>query len=682
MSNRYFFRFRASALATAVAAAFVGPAYGFEYKQGDFYMQVDTTVSVGASWRAEDRDYRQIGALNTFYVTGDRTDAHRHGSSTADNANLNWKKGSTFSEMLKVTMDVELNYRNFGAFIRGKAYYDHRIVNGDGVSDTPAYYQQIGNPFGSVVGNELEPNQSDGRSADIMDAFIWGDWYVNDMPLNVRLGRQVINWGEGIFFANGINSINPVDVNALLAPGSEVKDALIPLGSLYGSIGLTNSLTLEAFYMLEWKETELPACGTFFSPSDLVGPGCYNGFVPYGMELHAAPEPAVFTAPADWVTLPRVGDSEPDNGGEFGIALRYFADSIQTEFSFYYMNLHSRLPVISGHYANVDDFVAFFNSNPVLNPGGATLPQGMSLSDLRTTLVGATGNPLATAFLLPFGDYYLDYVEDIPLIGASFNTTFDFGLPGGATAVSGEISMRKDQPFALEDGDSLAGAVGLPALTCYDAPVPYDCYSKFEPGDQNVGYYETDYYQAEIAFIHFFDQILGASRWTAILDIAGSYTDLPAKDKALLNSSYNATLNFPNLPPVDQTIQGVVPIPYEDFLNSLALSIPNSAGSPEKNAYPTSGAWGYKMRFTGEYNNVFAGVNLKPTVSFSHDVYGYSASPVSNFLQNRKALGLSLEAIWLNDYSVQASYTSFYGNEPYNQLADKDYYSVSASASF
>ena len=108
MSNRYFFRFRASALATAVAAAFIGPAYGFEYKQGDFYMQVDTTVSVGASWRAEDRDYQQVGALNTYYVTGDRTDAHRHGSSTADNANLNWKKGSTFSEMLKVTMDVEL----------------------------------------------------------------------------------------------------------------------------------------------------------------------------------------------------------------------------------------------------------------------------------------------------------------------------------------------------------------------------------------------------------------------------------------------------------------------------------------------------------------------------------------------------------------------------------------------
>ena len=144
MSNRYIIR--ASALATSVVTASIMPAYGFEYKQGEFYMQVDTTISAGASWRASDRDYQQIGALNTYLVTGDRTDAHRHGSSTADNANLNYKKGSTFSELLKLTVDLEMNYKNYGAFIRGKAFYDHRVVNGDGVTDTPAYYQQIGNP--------------------------------------------------------------------------------------------------------------------------------------------------------------------------------------------------------------------------------------------------------------------------------------------------------------------------------------------------------------------------------------------------------------------------------------------------------------------------------------------------------------------------------------------------------
>ena len=200
MSNRDFLR--VSALAAAVSAAITMPAYGFEYKQGDFYMQVDTTVSVGASWRASNRDYQQIGALNTVLATGDRSNAHKHGSSTADNANLNYQKGSTFSELFKITMDMELNYKNYGAFVRGKAFYDHRIVNGDGVTDTPAYYDQVANQL-VLNGDELAPNQSDGRSADILDAFVWGDWWLGDKPVNVRLGRQVISWGEGIFFANG-----------------------------------------------------------------------------------------------------------------------------------------------------------------------------------------------------------------------------------------------------------------------------------------------------------------------------------------------------------------------------------------------------------------------------------------------------------------------------------------------
>ena len=276
-----------------------------------------------------------------------------------------------------------------------------------------------------------------------------------------------------------------------------------------------------------------------------------------------------------------------------------------------------------------------------------------------------------------------------------FNTTIDMGLPGGATAVSGEISMRKDQPFAREDGDALSGAVGLPALGCDDAPTPYDCYTKFESGDYNPGFVQTDYYQAELVFIHFFDQILGASRWTAILDIAGSYIDMPSKSQALLNSAYNATLNHPYAPNVptilDNTITPpgfpLIATPYPQFLQdaweaSVAGGTPLLTVAPESNYFPTSGAWGYKLRFAGEYNNVVGGLNLRPVISFSHDVYGTTPSPIANFLEDRKALGLSLEGIILNDYSVKFSYTDFYGAEPYNSLHDRDYYSLSATASF
>ena len=366
--------------------------------------------------------------------------------------------------------------------------------------------------------------------------------------------------------------------------------------------------------------------------------------------------------------LPRGDDIEADDAGQFGLAARYFAESIETEFGLYYINYHSQAPIISGHMPQLPA------GHPLANAPLTTVRQ-------QTIAANPALGPLATLGLLPFGDFVVEYPEDIQLIGASFNTTLDFGLPGGATSVSGEISMRKDQPFQMEDGDTLGGALGLPSLSCWDAPTAYDCYSKYEQGEYTPGYVLEDYYQAEIAFIHFFDQVLGASRWTVLLDIAGSYLNLPDKDKALLNSSYNATLNHPWVPNV-ATTPGVVPTPYPTFLAFLEASGRTSANFEDSDYYPTSGAWGYKMRLTGDYANVFAGVNLRPTISFSHDVYGVTPGPITNFLQNRKALGLSLEAEYLNTYTMNIGYTDFYGAEPYNQLADRDFYSLSVSASF
>lgn len=633
-------RFKVTALSAAVAAAgSVVPAYGYEYVKDDFRMQVDTTVSVGASWRADDRDYRGVGVVNA--LAAGESEFHLHGTSSQDNSNLLWKKGSTFSEIAKVTIDLEMNYKNYGAFVRGKAFYDHRLVNGDGRTDQPVFYEPT------------QPAQSAGTSGDILDAFVWGDWWLGDKPLNVRAGKQVISWGEGLFFPNGINSVNPVDVNALLAPGSEVKDALIPLNALYGSIGLTQALTLEAFVLFEWKETLLPECGTFFSTTDLAGPNCYGGFYPSGTEVGAPGSAAV--------NLPRDADVEPDDQGQFGIAARYFVDAIETEFGLYYMNYHSRLPIVSGHMPIPGE----------LNPAFAAL----TLPQVRDFLTGGNpANQTNTAGLFPTADIVSEYSEDIQLLGLSFNTTVDFGLPGGATAFSGEISMRKDQPFQQEDGDTLAGLLGLPSLSCSDAPVAYDCYTKYDIGEFASGAVKRDYYQAELAFIQFFDQILGASRWTAILDIAGSYVDMPSKSEALLNSSYNATLYHPYIPNALVSTG----IPYELLLQGST----SPATNYEDDYYPTSGAWGYKLRFAGDYNNVFAGINLRPTISFSHDVYGTTPGPITNFLEDRKAFGFSLEGVYLNTYSVKIDYTDFYGAEPYNQLADRDYYSISAQASF
>ena len=45
--------------------------------------------------------------------------------------------------------------------------------------------------------------------------------------------------------------------------------------------------------------------------------------------------------------------------GQWGITFRYLAESLNnTEFGFYYMNYHSRLPVVSGHTGTRADALA------------------------------------------------------------------------------------------------------------------------------------------------------------------------------------------------------------------------------------------------------------------------------------------------------------------------------------
>jgi hypothetical protein len=73
---------------------------------------------------------------------------------------------------------------------------------------------------------------------------------------------------------------------------------------------------------------------------------------------------------------------------------------------------------------------------------------------------------------------------------------------------------------------------------------------------------------------------------------------------------------------------------------------------------------------------------MVPTISFSHDVAGTTPSPITNFLEDRKSIGLTAEFIYQNMYSVKIGYTDFFGAEPYNQLADRDSYTLSASVSF
>ena len=88
-------------------------------------------------------------------------------------------------------------------------------------------------------------------------------------------------------------------------------------------------------------------------------------------------------------------------------------------------------------------------------------------------------------------------------------------------------------------------------------------------------------------------------------------------------------------------------------------------------------SWGYRGRAILDYQNVIAGVNLKPSLSWSHDVEGYGP----NFNQGSKAISLALDADLRNTYSASLSYTDFFGGA-YNTSTDRDFVALSFGVSF
>ena len=320
--------FRRRVLSTAVTLALAvgaGSVQAFEFQSGELSGSFDTTVSLGGLWRMESREKSLISVANG----GTSRDPN------ADDGNLRYKRNELVSTTLKATHDLELKYRNFGAFVRGSYFYDPTI--------------RSKGSLGRDARDEL------GSDAEILDAYVRGTFQIGGRNLNLRLGRQVVSWGESTFIQNGINVLNPVNVSRLRAPGSELKEGFIPTTMAYATQELTDNLSVEVALLAEWKKTKIDPVTSFFSTNDFVGEGGDRAFTGFGRRNDLNAAAGIFGVNANAaVWAPRSADKKADNDGQYGIAFRYFAPELNnTEFGFYHANYHSRTPYISGYRGGV-----------------------------------------------------------------------------------------------------------------------------------------------------------------------------------------------------------------------------------------------------------------------------------------------------------------------------------------
>jgi hypothetical protein len=101
----------------------------------------------------------------------------------------------------------------------------------------------------------------------------------------------------------------------------------------------------------------------------------------------------------------------------------------------------------------------------------------------------------------------------------------------------------------------------------------------------------------------------------------------------------------------------------------------------ENDGFTTADSWGYRARVMWEYPNALLGVNLKPSLAWSHDVEGYSPGPGANFEEGRKAASVGLDADYQNTYTAGLSYTSFFGGD-YSTQDDRDFVALNFGVNF
>ncbi|WP_447595279.1 DUF1302 domain-containing protein [Aquipseudomonas campi] len=449
-------------------------AHAFQVRSDDWTASLDTTVSYGVSYRMEAQDKKLIAKANGG--KGDNT-----ALINSDDGNLNFRRGDLFSQVVKAVSELDLRFQDqYGAFVRGRAFYDFEL------KDDERRHRQISN----------KGLKEAGSSVDLLDAFVYGSWTVNDRALNARLGRQVINWGEGLYYQNGIGSTNPVDINALRAPGSELKEAYMPTFMISGSFELRDNLSVEGYWQpgKAWEASRIDPCGTYYSTLDVIGEGCNYLSVPPVQELltggMAFDNPAAAQAYADALAaggmnnilkgllpttfIPRAQDIDADHAAQYGAAVRWFVPQLNdTELGFYYMRYNMQVPMLG-----------LTVGQPRIIPGVGPVPIANSST------------------------YYAEYLEKRDLYGISFNTSVKGDTIFNGLSLAGELSYRPDTPIALGLAEYLPQALGLSG--------------GFAPGTRLDGYREKDMYQASLVAIYNFTNILGADSATFFSEVVAS----------------------------------------------------------------------------------------------------------------------------------------------------------------
>ncbi len=352
----------------------------------------------------------QITANYTYSFRTRGPDSHYLADINTDDGTRNFKRYRPVNNRVSVFGEIIAKKDNFGAVLRASHFYDEVYKRDNNNDSADSVNRVVSNP-GEESRFVRKTRDESGSRFQLLDAYVYGNFPVGEQQyLSLNAGRHLVAWGESLFWPNISQGQAPVDSTKFNVPGTEAKDAYLPVNQLSFTWALNERLAFTGFYQLEWEETRLNAVGDFFG-SDYFGPG--------SQLFRFAPGVISSLPDQTFTTATTAGESEPRDSGQWGIGTRWNID-FNTEVGLYHYRYHDRVAAL------------FFDTS------GATRFSSLSSID---SLGFGPGVPA-----LKFG-----YFEDIKLTGVSLTSKL------GDVQVGSDISLRQDAPVYLSNGAPTTG---------------------------------------------------------------------------------------------------------------------------------------------------------------------------------------------------------------------------------
>jgi hypothetical protein len=293
-------RFRLAAVALATLALAQGAARAVTFETESLKGSFDSTITLGAGKRLQ---RQSCGLLGTPTAHCGAADINPLTWSGADDGNLNYDKGDFFTAYLKGTHELLLTMPEQGLKFMARFNW-LKDFKADDTRTTPLL---------SDAKKEIV------NDVNLLDLWVSKDFKAGDNTGRVKVGNQVVSWGESLFAIGGLNATNSIDLVRLSSPGLQLKEVFLPAPIASVSANLAPNLSAEAYVQFKWNRYKFPPAGSYWSQGDIFDKG--RGDLP-------------FLAP----------DKEPKDSGQAGVSLRWKSEALDTNFGFYAINYHDKTP--------------------------------------------------------------------------------------------------------------------------------------------------------------------------------------------------------------------------------------------------------------------------------------------------------------------------------------------------